>query len=99
VSVDEFLKLMAKLRSKVTFLQSNEQMEFAFNLIDRDQDKYIGLHDLMTLFVEIGDKEVDFNSCKKMLHTVLGESFTNRKSEEPKVNFAQFVKLVKAIGQ
>lgn len=90
---------MAGLRAKITFLQSNDQLEFAFNLIDRDQDKFIGLQDLMTLFDDISDKEVDFNSCKKMLHAALGESYLARKSEEPKLNFAQFVKLVKAIGQ
>ena len=90
---------MAGLRRKITFLQTNEQMQFAFDIVDRDHDGLIGLQDLMTLFEEIGEHEVDFNSCKKMLHAVTGESHSPHKSEDPKVNFAQFCKLVKAIGE
>lgn len=90
---------MAAVRRKITFLQSNEQMKFAFDLVDRDQDGLIGIQDLLTLFEEIGEKEIDFYSCKKMLHAVIGESYAIKKSEDPKVNIEQFCRLVKAIGE
>ena len=38
VSIDEFIKLMVKIRAKSRFLQNEQQIQEAFDIIDEDGD-------------------------------------------------------------
>lgn len=98
MGVDEFLKLMSNLRSKVTFLQSQEQIDHAFGIVDRDGDRLIGCQDLILLFRDVGE-EVTLEQVKRMLQAILGETFQPKKTEDPKISMAHFIKLIKTVGQ
>ncbi len=38
ISIDEFIKLMVKIRAKSRFLQNEEQIQEAFDMLDEDGD-------------------------------------------------------------
>lgn len=71
VSIDEFILLMVRIRSKATFLRSDDQIVEAFELADQDEDGCIGAEDLAQLFKDIGET-VSMEDCESMVYSVCG---------------------------
>ncbi|KAJ3303033.1 calmodulin-like 3 [Kappamyces sp. JEL0829] len=94
VSIDEFIKLMVRIRAKSTFLRTQEQIDEAFQLTDQDEDGYIGCMDLYNLYQDIGEN-VSMEECKNIILSICGDIFYK---DDVRVSLQQFTLLAKTEG-